>query len=293
MQLMKPELIDTLCQLRAEMLEAFRHQIIFMRKCHSLCQRIDDMIPSSPAANYDYFDIIFIRFRQVLGDNARQTFSRDNDLMRKSEDELVAMFTKIVDEELWRICFNRLNIFSLMSSKMKEEFNKQNKAKTLSFTVDNVEATFLSLLSGREAMMIESLLDCVIKADKSYASNTGVSFGKRIVFDKQLFRANNVYWMPSSRSVFHDFISFYCRVVMGEGTIKANNGEVHDVSIWKEIHDFFTIEKIEKLERDEIEFTGGKAIFFNNGNIHVTLEEDTVAFLNAKLGESNTLPIAS
>jgi hypothetical protein len=293
MQLMKPELIDTLCQLRAEMLEAFRHQITFMRKCHSLCQRMDDMIPSSAAANYDYFDIIFIRFRQILGDNARQNFSRDNDLMRKSEDELAAMFTKIVDEELWRICFNRLNVFSLMSSKMKEEFKKQNKTNTLLFTVNNVEATFLSLLACREAMMIESLLDCVIKADKSYASNSGVSFGKRIVFDKQLYRANNVHWMPSSMSIFHDFISFYCRVVLGEGTIKANNGEVQDVSIWKEIHSFFTTEKINKLERDELEFTGCKFRFYNNGNIHVTLKEDTVAFLNAKLSESNALPIAS
>jgi hypothetical protein len=77
---------------------------------------MDELIPSHPSANYDYLDIIFIQFRSFLGESVRQSLPKDANLLRSDIGTLLNEFTKILDQQLWEMLFNRLNILSLMST---------------------------------------------------------------------------------------------------------------------------------------------------------------------------------
>jgi len=289
MELIKPELIETLCALRAEMLKTMKAQIISIKKCHDICTKMDNSIPTSASAYIDSLDSIFLSFRKSLGEvSAKQVSPRNHDLLRVPVDELVTRFNKILDQELWIMLFNRLNIFSFMSAKGKSEFRKQNKTQELEFTLDNVQATFLSLIADKDSMLINGLLDCIVLADKSYTSNNSTSFKKRTIFTKELYKYGSFFKLQES-SHFKDFISFFSRIVLGHATVTSEDKKIQDVPLWREMRDFFKNNMFEELDRECFEFEGGVAVFFNNGNVHLFLDEQTVTFLNDKLSNTRAL----
>lgn len=289
MELMTPKLIETLCALRSEILKSMSIQISSMKRCHELCAQMDRLIPISPSAYIDSLDVIFLRFRQQLGEtNAKQISPRDHDLLSVPLDKLLSRFKKILDQELWAVIFNRLNIFSLMSASGKQQFRKQNKTQELEFTLDNVEATFLSLIANKDSMMINSLLDCVILADKSYVSNDSSSFKKRTIFTNEIYKYGSFIKLKEDHH-FKDFISFFSRIILGNATVTSEDKQIKDVPLWQEIRHFFKSGEFEVLDREEFEFQGGKAVFFNNGNVHLCLDVQVVSFLNDLLNDTRTL----
>ncbi|WP_188737971.1 hypothetical protein [Shewanella inventionis] len=65
-QLITVHLIESLCQKRDQLLNAFEAQINAVRLCHQITSEIDDIIPTHADATYDYMSIVFMQFKDVL-----------------------------------------------------------------------------------------------------------------------------------------------------------------------------------------------------------------------------------
>jgi len=288
-QLVQAKLIEDLCYQRQELIASLTSQITLMRQTISICQRMDGMIPRAKGTNYDYLDIVFIQFRSALGENPKSSFPKDVSLMSKPIEELTSIFTSLLDRNLWTILFNRLNIFSLMSKRAKEEFKLQLKTGTHPFIPTLIESTLLDILSRQDELLINSLMDCLSNADNSYASNDRIKFKRKTIFTNALFKSNGVHWRLQSDSNFYDAIVFLSRVVFAQKRPSSDNGTLKDTLLWEKMSTYFETAKIEKLDRDEVEYLGVRAIFHNNGNVHLILSDQVITFLNDLLSKTKSL----
>ncbi len=285
-QLIKPELIELLCQKRVQLLESFELQLKYLKLTHQHCAELDELIPAHPAARYQYLDIIFIQFRQLLGESARQS-PKDVSILGQNTDKLLAQFTHLLDSQLWEMLFNRLNIESLMSSKKLSEFRNELKAKHRLFDRDTVEATLVALVNDRASMLIESLLDVMSGSDEGYASNSKRAFGRRTIFKEALVLQNGCYYKLNSRSRFKDTVEFLSRCLYSEH-VKSADGKIEPASLWQDLTAMFDSPQ-EALDRPVYEFSAGRIEFFNNCCAHLYLDTHTVNWLNDQLAGTRSL----
>ncbi|MFV7772416.1 DUF4942 domain-containing protein [Shewanella marisflavi] len=285
-QLIKPELIELLCHKRAQLLESFEQQLKYLKLTHQHCAELDELIPAHPEARYQYLDIIFIQFRQLLGENARPS-PKDVSILGQSNEKLMAQFTHLLDSQLWEMLFNRLNIESMMSSKKLADFRQDLKDNHRIFVRDTIEATLVALVNDRASMLIESLLDVMSGSDSGYASNSKRAFGRRTIFKEALVLQNGCYFKLNSQSRFKDTIEFLSRCLYAE-RLKSESNQIVPVSIWQDLTDMFE-SPLEALDRPVYEFSAGRIEFFNNCCAHLYLDTTTVNWLNSQLAGTGAL----
>ncbi|QIR16656.1 DUF4942 domain-containing protein [Shewanella aestuarii] len=291
MDIIKVELIEQLCHYREQLLIAYQSQLEAVRRCHDITSAIDNTIPAHEDALYDYMSIVFLQFKSLLKENFNRHSPQDVNIINGNIKDMMAQFTNIVDSNLWSMLFNRLNIYSLMSSNAKKAFRQQLAVEHRVFSQDNVMSTLTSIINSKEQMLYESLFDCLSENPSQFVSNDKKRFKSRTVFEGATFLQNGVYYALSNSSQFLDALSFLSKTVFGQ----QNRG-----GIGKVIVDTDLISEVKRSLSQDRELTNVKGLiisygglriqFFNNFRAHLHLDPEIVAFLNNKLSEFNYLP---
>jgi hypothetical protein len=292
MSLIKQELIDCLCIKRAALIDNVDKQIALVKSSYQICSEMNDMIPAHAEAYYDHLNLIFIDFKMKMGEKAKQPLPQDVNLLSLCQQKCVEIFTHVLDSHLWKVLFNRLNVFSLMSSKARAEFHEALKVNPLSFTVEHIHSTLSDLVYRQDEMLINSLVDSVQSTYPSYVCNDNFKFNTKTIFCDAT-KINFSYGKLCNDSSFKDTLNFLSKIVFGNKTITSDNGKVKSSSLIALVEHYFLEEKIEKFDRDTVEFNGGKIVFFNNNNAHLILNSDVVSFLNGELSKTKGLQCAS
>ena len=289
MDIIEQKLVDTLYIQRNQLIQLMVQQVRLVKQSYDLCHQMDKSILAHSNANYDYLDIIFIQFKSLLGEKARQPMPSDVNVLSLSVNEAQSIFTNVLDQNLWLILFNRLNVFSLMSNKAKQAFNKNIKKSVIEFTPDNVRSTLKNIYKSQDEMIYQGLIESIQSADTSYASNDGFKFNKRTIFsDVTTNRYEQV--KLNSASNFLDTLTFLSKIVFGGETVKTNKDtHIENVYLISLVLTYFEENNLDRLDRDQIDFSGGKIVFFNNGKAHLFLEQETINFLNNALSNKNYL----
>jgi hypothetical protein len=290
--LVKQELIDLLCNKRSTFISLMVQQVELTKQTYQLCKEMDNMIPSHPNANYDYLDIVFYHFKDAMGENLKSRLPKDVNLIEMSTEKATALFTRILDENLWLILFNRINVFSLMSAGAKTAFREQVKASPLPFTPENIANNLADLLSRQDELLLDGLIESIQANNQGYVCNEKFQFNKKVIFKDATFVYGRFVKLKDTGG-FKDVVTFLSKVVFGRQSILSDNGSVQDTYLWDEFNHYFTEEQLETLHGDIIEFEGGKVTFFNNGNAHLVLNPALVSFLNQQLSKSNALKYAA
>jgi len=293
-QIIKVQVIESLCQLRKQLLTAFQSQLEAVRLCHQVTTSIDSAIPAHSDSNYDYMSIVFLQFKGLLKEDFKRNSPKDVNIVGGNINSMMSEFTKLVDAQLWSMLFNRLNIYSLMSSNAKAEFKQQLTSEHRIFSVDSVQATLTDLLNRQSEMLYNSLFDCLNENPSQFASNSDRRFNKRTVFKNATFLQNGVYYQLSNDSKLMDSIRFLSKTVFAENKrFGAIDGIVSDLGLIEEVKASFVEDgPFTKLNNHSIYFNGGRIDFYNNFRAHLHLEPEIVSFLNNKLSEFNYLPDA-
>jgi hypothetical protein len=290
--LVKQELIELLCVRRVTFISLMVQQVELIKQTHQLCKEMDDMIPSHPNANYDYLDIVFFQFKEVMGETLRSRIPKDVNILEMGTQSTTELFTKILDENLWLIIFNRLNVFSLMSAGARKVFKAQLKETPLAFTPENIANTLSDLLGRQDELLLDGLIESIQANNQGYVCNDKFRFNSKVIFKDATFMYGRFVKLRDSGG-FKDVITFLSKVVFGRQSISSADSSVKDTVLWEQMNDYFIEEQLETLYGDVVEFEGGKVTFYNNGNAHLILSPAMVSFLNQQLSKSNALKHAA
>jgi len=288
MELINQQAINHLCNKRVTLISLMRQQIMLLKESYKLCDEMDKILIPHPSAIYDYLDIVFIQFKSKTGEPGRQLLPKDVNLLSLSTDESEEIFTRILDKALWQMLFNRLNIYSLMSAKSKTDFIKSLTDNPLPFVLDVIYSTLSDLLSRQDEMILNSLVESIQLVSNKYKCNDTFKFNNKVIFKLACKKSYN-YFSLNKDGAFKDTITFLSKVVFADKTITKDEQHLNDTYLWRIMTEYFSTNKLEYLEREEVSFTGGKAVFYNNGNAHLYLDKDIVCFLNSELGKTKSL----
>jgi len=288
MELIKQEALDILCNKRVLLISLMAQQIKLLKESYKLCDEMDKILPPHPLALYDYLDIIFINFKAMTGESGKQLLPRDVNLLSLGKDKAIEIFTHVLDKAMWQMLFNRLNIYSLMSAKSKVDFNNSLKDKPLPFVIETVCSTLSNILETQDEMLINSLIESILSVSTNYKCNDTFKFTNKVIFNESCHKLHD-HFKLNAEGAFKDTITFLSKVIFADKTITKNDKYLNDTYLWRLMTEYFTDNKLDHLDRDEVTFTGGKVVFFNNGNSHLQLNNETVSFLNSELSKTKSL----
>ena len=199
-----------------------------------------------------------------LGDLLR-TYSLGADSVDKARANL--------DASVWRSIFDRTGLGSLFDSTRAEQFRKQLEEDPPPVSIETVMATALDLSARADQIFEESVTTIFRGLSRRHKSNSGFSFGSRIIFDGVL-KGHGLWWEDTIRDL--ERITY---TVSGKA-IPDRRDSVHrqiDYSSWRP-------------SAGEIENEMFRLKWFKNGNLHVhIIDEDVIRRLNAILADNNLL----
>lgn len=227
-----------------------------------------------------------------MGENIASRLPKDVNILQMSTQGINDLFTRVLDENLWLIIFNRLNVFALMSARSRKAFKAQLKDSPLAFTPVNISNTLVDLLSRQDDLLLDGLIESIQDNNQVYVCNDKFQFNKKVIFKDATFIYGSHVKLRDAGG-FKDVVTFLSKVVYGHKSILSVAAAVKDTYLWDVMNDYFLTEQLEVLDRDVIEFDGAKVTFFNNGNVHLSLSPVLVSFLNQQLSKSNALKYAA
>lgn len=288
--------IEQLCSLRNGLITSQLQSLLQTKLAFALCQQIDNSVTPSEGCLIDSATSALSAIQTALGEYARGSIRvKAVNLTQRTDDELAAVVTCSVDGVLWQLLFNRLNIYQLMNAPARELFVKTCQTTPQPFTPDHVQATLEDIYNNRDAMMLDSLMDAVVKSDPAYASNSRFAFNRKIVFKDALSQSMTGSYTIEDRSLFRDSLRFLSCFVFAD-----------DVHVDMDQHKGIARDFLYAQVRDALKQNGGNPArlkidmgpghgyieLFKNGNAHILFEDQLRNYLNDLLAQTKTLACA-
>ena len=85
-------------------------------------------------------------------------------------------FQKELDANLWKYCFDKLGVFTVMNSKNIDKLRKEIDTNTPELSTENIEATITKLYDNRMKYFVEGIIDTFRNLAKGYKTNEKESF---------------------------------------------------------------------------------------------------------------------
>lgn len=292
MQLIIPSFVEKLCHMRNNLIEAQLQSLLLAKKAIQLCDSIDNFITPAPGANIDSMSSMFYTLKDAMGEYARYQLKPASQKYTSDED-LRAHVIRAVDGNLWSILFNRMNIFQLMDLESRKSFVESSQKAPLEFTYENMMSTMQDLFMNRENMMIESLIQAVLRADRSYKSNDRFSFGRKIIFKNALSKNNMGTHRIEDQSAFREVLKFLSYFIMADSVkvdMETDAGVSRDF-LYTQVSDAIA-QSPQDISGLRIELNHGHILLFGNLNAHLVMEPQLQNYLNDVLSKTKSLKAA-
>ena len=85
-------------------------------------------------------------------------------------------FSKELDKRLWRHCFDKLGVYSVMDAKSIEKLRKEIDDKTPALTEDNITATIQTMYENRSKYFVEGIINTFKRLSSDYWTNNHEKF---------------------------------------------------------------------------------------------------------------------
>lgn len=287
--LVEQKLIDTLVRQRTEFIELNLQSVLLQKKASALACSIDLGIPSENAGFLDCFDSVFHSISTALGESTKNRVRpKEASVKYKNESDLKAIITKVVDERLWDMLFNRLGLYKSMSKSQQLKFGAACRENPQPFTLQNVQATLQSMYENRESDLLDALFDTFTSLSSTYVSNEQRKFGNKIIIDNSFCEYRDSFALQS-----HESLEMLLTVVWR--WILVNRWQIDETGvstnkIWEHLS-----QSLENTDQDynairSIESHGIEFRFFRKKTVHVLFPNSMIALLNGQLAKANALP---
>lgn len=289
--LVEQKMLDLLIVKRTKLIEVYTTMLKAKRDAWVLVNEMDEIVPTTHAVCHDDLSTMYYSIDKAFGENHSNRFApREFLLGRKADKEIEQLVTQAVDRRLWDSCYNRMNVYSIMTDKEKKDFAEQDYADVIPFTLENVTSTLMALFNVRHDMMINKLISVVIENEcRGYKSNEGFKFGPRIVLESACQS------LKFSSSVLSSTSSLYPVLMALEGVINGHpasfeNGAFKHARLWDELKADVDGQKLDIGQLDDIELGYGITVrLFKKGTVHVLLTYPLVNALNDLLSKTKSL----
>lgn len=290
--LVEQKMIDKLIVKRRELVEVYVTMLQAKRDAMALVVQMQGIIPLGSAMCFDDLTDMPIVINEAFGEKAGHRLSpRDHLLAGKTNEEIRESVTKVIDRRLWDSCYNRMNVYSLMTQEERVAFAKQDCKDVLEFTLENVGATLMNLFNNRHDMMVSKLMKVVISAERSgYKSNEGFKFGPRIVLE------NACHSLKLSANVITPMSDLYAVLTSLESVVNGHkvyfeDGAFKHARLWNELLEDVTQQGVDigQLEDVDLRAYGIKVRFFKKGTVHLILSSQLIVALNDLLAKTKSL----
>lgn len=85
-------------------------------------------------------------------------------------------FSKELDRNLWKHCFNKLGVYGVMDARSIENLRKEIDEKTPALTEDNIEATIKTMYANRSKYFVEGIINTFKSLSKDHWTNEKEKF---------------------------------------------------------------------------------------------------------------------
>ena len=158
--LIQPTVITEMCRLRTELINTLSQSIALFKQSRKIAQLMDGAITPHPDATIDTMEHVFYSLRSELGEYIK-LMPKSVNVANQDDEKIEQIVTAIVDRRSWEQLFNRLNIFSLMTSDARKTLSDTLEQGGVPFTQERIEATLHDIFDNRKSIMINTLHEAV------------------------------------------------------------------------------------------------------------------------------------
>lgn len=293
--LVEQKMLDLLIVKRTKLIEVYTAMLKAKRDAWVLINEMDEIVPTTHAAYLDNLTTMYHAIDKAFGENHSNRFAPREFLMSgKTDEEIEQLVTQTVDRRLWDSCYNRMNVYSLMTDKEKNDFAEQDYAGVIPFNMENVTSTLMALFNSRHDMMVNKLMSVVIENENRYKSNEGFKFGPRIVLESACQSLKFTSSVLKSTSPLYTVLTALENVINGHKA-SFDNGAFKHASLWNELKANVDEQQLDIGQLDDVDLGYGITVrLFKKGTVHVMLKPHLVAALNDLLSKTKSLsPVKS
>lgn len=303
-ELIDPTFVDMLVGKRRLLIDNFASALIQLKTAHSLCVEIDNVLPKNPECLTTMAGTFFITAKDVFK-NDNPSF-RDRDplpignpsILGMSPEKVVELSIKAVDIQLWDMLFKTMSAQELMDKEMMSTWQADLRRAPIEFSADHVFMTFAQLFHDRENILIQSLMNAILRVSPLYKNNNRFAFQSKTIFKGATRKANGVYYAMDTHSDFAQVLKFLSFFVLGEVTIpnlKQGSKLVRN-GLFSYIESLMSVQNGPDqccgqltVDLTPVGLPDCKVNLFENGNAHLVLSKTVCSYLNDFLSKSKSL----
>lgn len=279
-------LIDSLITKRQQFIDVYLSSVRLQRQALAISASIDDSVKSGDADGSNSFDLVFYNLAKSLGEvGIHKSLPRFSNLTRLSEEQLTLAVTRVVDNRMWELLFQRLGFYSLMSHSQITEFQHTVANAPPAFDINTVVDTLHYYYRHRDGMLISALMETLSELP-DYVCNDKTKFTAKFTVSDAFYTFNDGYRLDSP-SQLQRILNFIWHIIL-VNEISVDGGGVVASRLWDALSD--AVERCSDIaDLYDLDVMGIRFRFFKKRSVHVALPQHIADGLNDSLSKTRAL----